>query len=305
MDTIIAFYKFVKIDDLASLRTSLQNLTSKLHIRGTILIAHEGINSTLAGSSKNIATFRKKITSDPRFSDLVFKTSYFEDVSFRRMLVKIKKEIVTMKSKDIDPTTGTGKYLPPNEFKKWKDERKEMIIVDTRNDYEVNLGTFKGAIDPDIKSFSEFPHWVDKNLADKKEKTIVTFCTGGIRCEKATAYMKKQGFHDVYQIEGGILNYFKETKNSEETSHWQGDCVVFDKRKAVKPDLSITNKEICYICLSNLSKENKSNHTYPAGSICLSCDESLIENQQKRQELGKLKQMANQKARIPYHRSND
>lgn len=302
MTTIIAFYKFVTIEDLPVLRKQLQALTNRLSLRGTILIATEGINSTISGSKENIQQFKEALTSDSRFADIVFKESFYDDISFRRMLVKIKKEIVTLKVGDQQVSKSTGAYLPPQEFKKWKEEGKEMILVDTRNDYEYKLGTFKGALNPKTNSFGEFPKWLHDNLSDKKDKTIVTFCTGGIRCEKATAYMKNEGYKNVYQIEGGILNYFKEVQDTKDTSHWTGDCVVFDKRHAIQPNLSASQKEICYICLSELKKENKSKNTYPAGKICLACDDKLIQNKERRQALGRLKQIKNKQARIPYQK---
>ena len=175
-DTVVSFYKFVSIEDPKELQAKLKELTHKLDMRGTIILAHEGINAMVSGSCENIQTFKEHLWADKHFSDIGFKDSYYEKESFRRMLVKVKKYIVTMR-KEVDPLDVTGEYLPAEEFKKWQDEQKDMLIVDTRNDYEFQMGTFKNAIDPDIKSFDEFPDWVEKELGDQKDKTIVTFCT--------------------------------------------------------------------------------------------------------------------------------
>ena len=181
-DTVVSFYKFVPIKEPSELQAKLKELTKKLDMRGTIILAHEGINAMVSGSCDNIQTFKEYLWADKHFADLEFKDSYYDKESFRRMLVKVKKYIVTMR-KEVDPLEVTGEYLPAEEFKKWQDENKDMLIVDTRNDYEYHLGTFKNAIDSNIKSFDEFPDWVENELGDQKEKTIVTFCTGGIRCE--------------------------------------------------------------------------------------------------------------------------
>ena len=182
------------------------------------------------------------------------------------MLVKVKKEIITMR-KDVDPLKKTGKNITPNDFKKWLDENKDIHVIDTRNDYEVNMGTFKTAVNPKIKSFTEFTTYINENKENFKDKPIVTFCTGGIRCEKATAYMMDKGLKDVYQLQGGIIKYFEET-NPGKDDHWQGECVVFDKRKAITPKLTPSEKMICYICLSEMSEENKSNVSGPGGEQC-------------------------------------
>lgn len=298
MNTIVAFYKFVPITDMQTLRTNWKKKAVSLDLKGTILIASEGINGSLAGSELSIKAMQDHMKSDERFSDLEFKISYYSETSFRRMLVKLKKEIITMHCDAIDPNKETGKYLDPIEFKKWQDEGKDILIVDTRNDYEVAMGTFENAIDPKIKTFSQFPEWVDKNLQDDKEKVIVTFCTGGIRCEKATAYMVKKGFKNVYQLKGGILKYFEEVKeHTLNKQYWLGDCVVFDKRKAIKNDLSVSNKTICYSCLKELTPSNRAKEIHPAGEVCVECADTMARFHQKRLERGLKRHQENLKNR--------
>ncbi|MDD9951930.1 MAG: rhodanese-like domain-containing protein [Zetaproteobacteria bacterium] len=296
MDVVISFYKFVTIKNPSLLRESLQATTARLQIMGSIIVAEEGINGMLSGSEANIRSFEQEMHTDARFADLEFKESLYDDVSFRRMLVKQKKEIITLRQ-PIDPQKDTGAYLDPLEFKKWQDEAKDMVILDTRNDYEVALGTFKNAVDPKIRSFGEFPEWVDQNLSADKEKTIVTFCTGGIRCEKATAYMKMKGFTNVYQIEGGILKYFEKTLQEEGDNHWQGDCVVFDKRKAIDKKLEPSRKEICYVCLAELTPANKASEPRAAGHACTTCDAQMEQSHRERVARGMQRHADNLKRR--------
>jgi UPF0176 protein len=275
MEKVIAFYKFVALPDYENLRAPWKAKALSLGIKGTILLAREGINGSLAGSKDGIDAMVSFLREDPRFSDLEAKESFADLTSFRRMLVKLKKEIVTLRVPQVDPLKETGHYLPPALFKKWRDEKKDMVIVDTRNDYEVALGTFDEALDPKIKVFSQFPAWVKDNLSQDKDRVIVTFCTGGIRCEKATAYMVQEGFKNVYQLQGGILKYFEEEKGAP---HWQGDCVVFDKRKALKPDLSVSEKSICYVCLEAVQS--------PEEDRCPACKTAMEVAHQKRQARG-------------------
>ena len=294
-DTVVSFYKFVKIQDPKALQTKLKELTDKLNMKGTIILAHEGVNAMVSGSSSNIQAFKEYLWADKHFTDLEFKDSYYDKESFRRMLVKVKKYIITMR-KEVDPLEETGEYIAAEEFKKWQDEQKDMLIVDTRNDYEYQMGTFKNAIDPDIKSFDEFPDWVEKELGDQKDKTIVTFCTGGIRCEKATAYMKKIGFKKVYQLEGGIIKYLEKTMDEKENNHWEGECIVFDKRKAIDKSLEPSRKNICYVCLEEIMPGDSS-HSYPAGEACNRCDSKMSQHHQKRLARGIERHKQNLEAR--------
>mgnify|MGYP003330000320 CR=1 FL=1 len=303
LDTIVSFYKFVDIEDPFALQKKLKCLTSTLGIKGTILLASEGINAMISGTAAAISEFKDEFKKDLRFADIEFKDSYYDDTSFRRMLVKVKKYIITMRQ-DVNPAEETGEYLDPLEFKKWQDEKRDILILDTRNDYEVSVGTFSGAINPNIKSFDEFPAWIDNNLKEDKEKPIVTFCTGGIRCEKATAYMQRQGFKKVYQLRGGIIKYFEETLKAETLdSHWEGDCVVFDKRKAISKDLKPSKKDICYLCLTELHPDNKAEKPLPAGDLCIPCFDKMNFYREKRRKQGMIKHKENLKKRAEFLRS--
>ena len=250
---IISFYKFLTLNHLEDIRAELLNVCQSHQICGSILIAPEGINGTISGQSEDIAAVVDYFQKSSLFSPMEFKKSLHETKPFRRMLVRIKKEIITMKMNGIDPNHLTGKYLAPLQLKEWLDLREDIVLLDTRNDYEVKVGTFKGAIDPGIKSFSAFPDFIDKHLDDLKGKKIVTFCTGGIRCEKATAYMVSQGLTETYQIEGGVLKYFADTQHLETDTHWDGECVVFDSRLAVDKSLKPTEVKLCYSCFDPLS----------------------------------------------------
>ena len=291
-ETIASFYKFTPIEKPQELRAVILKKAQDLDLKGTILMAKEGLNAMISGSNDNIKAMQKFMSSIPEFGDLDFKLSYYDDVSFRRMLVKIKKEIITMR-RDVDPLKETGNYLDPVEFEKWMEEGKDMTILDTRNDYEVAVGTFEGAIDPKIKSFEEFTHYIDKHAEELKKKPVVTFCTGGIRCEKATAYMMQRGITDVYQLEGGILKYFEAMIKQAKDGHWNGDCVVFDKRKAITTKLKPSTKNICYVCLFDKKDEEMCEQEGPGGTMCKSCDEKITKQKAKRQELGQIKAQKN------------
>ena len=294
MDTIVSFYKFVAISDPEQLQAAFKAFIQQHcpQMKGSILLATEGINGGLAASKEEIETFAAYLHADSRFSTILFKESQYNDVTYRRMLVKVRKEIVTMGVEGLDPIGDTGAFLSPATFLQWQQENKPMLVVDTRNDYEYNLGTFRGAINPNISSFGEFPQWVEDNLKDQKEASIVTFCTGGIRCEKATAFMKKAGFTNVYQIDGGILRYFEATQQ-EVDNGWEGDCVVFDKRKAVDRFLNPSQKEICFVCLGELFPVTTSSTSYEAGKACTTCSQEMETVAQKRQAAGQQKQQEN------------
>lgn len=295
---VVSFYKFVKIDNPHELKELLLSRSLDLGLQGTILVSLEGINAMISGEIASMKAFERWFKGDLRFADVEFKESLYAGVSFRRMLVKVKKEIITMRQQ-VDPVDDTGAYVSPLEFKDWQDSNKDMIIVDTRNDYEVALGSFKNALNPNIKTFGEYPEWVSEHLNDDqdKEKVVVTFCTGGIRCEKATAYMKQQGFKNVYQLEGGIIKYFEETNKVGGENHWDGECVVFDKRLAIDKNLKATQKEICYVCLCELGDANRSQKEYPAGKACVSCDKKMTKHQDLRNKKGLEKHKKNLKQR--------
>lgn len=224
----IAAYKFVALEERDALRTSLHLRCLQLALKGTILLAPEGINLFLAGTKAAIAEFLAELRADQRFADIQPKWSWSEFVPFKRLRVKLKKEIVTLRVGGIDPVAAPAPMLSAAELKRWYEEGREFIIIDVRNEWEYKVGTFDHAINPHLKSFSEFPA-IGDTLRGYKNKTVVTFCTGGIRCEKAAPLLQLQGFQDVYQLQGGILEYFEECGGA----HWQGSCVVFDERGAL------------------------------------------------------------------------
>ena len=236
---VVTFYKFVPLDNLQDLRVRLLRAMLQGEVKGSILLASEGINATVAGEEKGIHLFSSFLRDFEEFKDITFKVSYCDFPPFKRTKVRLKSEIVTFKKDDLD-ISDVGEYL---DSKRWDDliKDKDTLLIDSRNDYEVLLGSFKNSVNPDIKNFSEFADWVDKNLhsADKDTK-IATFCTGGIRCEKSTSYLKSKGFKNVYHLQGGVLKYL-EDKKDEQDSMWEGSCYVFDDRVAVDAKLKPLN----------------------------------------------------------------
>lgn len=249
----IASYKFVDLDEeqLPCLKKELLEIGLSLELKGTILLGREGINLILAGERSAIDDFIRKLRSYSQFSDMQFKESFSDHQPFTKMLVRLKNEIVTLGVDGIDPQQESAPYLPPEQLETWYEQNKEMVVLDTRNDYEVDLGAFKDAIHLDIETFRAFPEQVKKLLEKIGDKTIVTYCTGGIRCEKAAPLMLKMGFKNVYQLEGGILNYFEKCGGN----FYQGECFVFDKRVAVDPNLKETDTVICYSCGNPVTKD--------------------------------------------------
>lgn len=243
--TVTAFYKFVSIAETEALRAELHEVCSAHAIKGTILIAREGINATVAGSDAAVRALLAHLRSDPRLSDLTSKESYVDAVPFGRLKVKVKPEIVTMRQPQADPSQQVGTYVSPDRWNALVSQ-DDVIVIDTRNSYEFAIGTFKGAVDPGTRAFSEFPDYVRANLDPAKHKRVAMFCTGGIRCEKASAYMLSQGFPEVYHLEGGILKYL-ETVPPEE-SLWQGECFVFDERVALDHGVVPGTHLMCKSC---------------------------------------------------------
>jgi UPF0176 protein len=231
--SVSAFYKFVAVTDLADLRQKLFDALAERGMKGTILLAGEGINGTISGTPEAMAEFLGLLRADARFADLVTKDATTEAHPFKRLKVKIKPEILSFGHPEADPTVRAGTYVAPAEWNALIAD-PEVLVVDTRNTYEVAAGTFVGAIDPGTRSFGEFPAFVAKNLDPAKHTKIAMFCTGGIRCEKASAYLKAHGFDEVYHLKGGILNYLAQVPASE--SQWQGECFVFDERVGVKAE---------------------------------------------------------------------
>lgn len=289
----LAFYKFVRIDDVSSTAATFKALVDTLDMKGTLIFADEGLNGYVAASPESAEKFIALCRSDLRFADVEFKLSISDFQPYSRMLVKQKKEIVTMGRSGIDPAHFTGKHVDGETLKQWLDNGEEVILLDTRNDYETKLGTFKNAVVPDIKTFRTFPGWVEDNFMQHKNKRVVTFCTGGIRCEKATAYMRQVGFDDVYQIQGGILKYFEQAQKMGGENHYDGDCFVFDHRVAVNGNLKKTEHEMCYVCWATLTPEDKLSPLYKANEQCPHCAD---ETQRKQAELKRKAIESNQRA---------
>ena len=246
----IAGYKFVSLSEAAlpELRNALKEKTTSLNLKGTILLSVEGINSFLAGTRAEIDAFVAYLKAIPEFSDIHYKESFTHYQPFNRMLVRLKREIIPMNQETVVPEKKTAPYISPTELKKWYQEKRDMIILDTRNDYEVALGTFENATDLHIAHFREFSDAVDMMPTELKEKPVVTFCTGGIRCEKAAELMSQKGFKNVYQLDGGILNYFEKCGGD----FYHGECFVFDQRVAVDSQLRETETKQCFDCRSPL-----------------------------------------------------
>lgn len=242
---VAAFYKFVALPDFRDLQKPMRDYFMQHNIRGSILLADEGINGTVAGEREAIDAVLAYLRADARFADLEHKESYCEAQPFGKMKVRLKREIVTLGVTGIDPTSKVGTYIAPQA---WNDliKQPDVVLVDTRNDYEVKIGTFQGALNPDIEAFGDFPQYVQANLNPATHKKVAMFCTGGIRCEKATAYLLQQGFEEVYHLRGGILKYLQDVP--EDTSLWQGECFVFDERITVDHHLRPGKAEFCSQC---------------------------------------------------------
>lgn len=269
---VAAVYKFVKLDDCASMREPLQARCEELAITGTLLLATEGINGTIAGTRAGIDLILAYLRSDPRLGNLEHKESAADLPPFYRMKVKLKNEIVTMGVPGIDPTERVGQYVKPEDWNALIND-PDVLLIDTRNDYEVEVGTFKGALDPHITTFREFPEYVKNHINPQQKPRIAMFCTGGIRCEKASAYMLEQGFPEVYHLQGGILKYLENVPASD--SLWQGECFVFDQRVAVGQGLAPGHYELCYGCSRPITSEDKTSEKYQSGISCPNCFDRL------------------------------
>ncbi|MEO1163836.1 MAG: rhodanese-related sulfurtransferase [Chloroflexota bacterium] len=250
---ISAFYKFVDLPDYHDLKQPLLDLCNENGVYGTILIASEGINATIAGTHAGMTAVLESLMDDPRFADMTVKKSYADFIPFQKMKVRYKKEIVRLKVDGIDPLERVGTYVDPEEWNQLISD-PDVIVIDTRNDYEVKIGTFENAINPETRSFHELPEYVAENLDPTKHKKVAMFCTGGIRCEKATAFMLGQGFENVYHLNGGILRYLEEMP--EEESKWQGECFVFDDRISVDHKLQPTDTFICDFCKEVVTEQS-------------------------------------------------
>lgn len=263
-----ALYKFVSLPQYQSLQTPILDACNRYQIKGTLLLAAEGINGTIAGAPDDIRAVLAYLRAYPELSDLEHKESYADKHPFYRMKVKLKKEIVTMGVPDVDPNQVVGTYVKPEDWNALISD-PEVILLDTRNDYEVHIGTFKGALDPKTTTFREFPQYVAQNLDKTKHKKVAMFCTGGIRCEKASSFMKQQGFEEVYHLQGGILKYLETVP--KEQSMWEGECFVFDQRVAVKHGLEVGEFDQCYACRMPLSPDELKSPMYTPGISCPHC----------------------------------
>ncbi|MYL28175.1 MULTISPECIES: rhodanese-related sulfurtransferase [Halomonadaceae] len=276
---VCALYRFVRLDDYEQLREPLYQFLLDNGIRGTLLLAREGINGTVAGSHEAIAALKARLAEDPRFDGIDYKDSETDIQPFNRTKVKLKREIVTMGMDGIDPKQSAGTYVKPHEWNQLLQD-PEVTVIDTRNEYEVEVGTFQNAINPGTEAFRQFPEYAEKNLDPQKHRKIAMFCTGGIRCEKSTAYLKEQGFEEVYHLEGGILRYFEEMP--EEQSLWNGECFVFDERVAVNQNLERGQYDQCHACRRPITEDDKQSPKYQQGISCPKCYDSLTEEQMAR-----------------------
>lgn len=291
MYTVAALYHFTRFDDPAALRGPLLDLCKSKGIMGTLLLAKEGVNGTIAGDRAGIDAVLAHLRSLPGCAALEWKESTATEPPFHRMKVRLKKEIVTMGQPDVDPIAQVGNYVDAAD---WNDliTAPDVAVIDTRNDYEVAIGTFEGAVDPETQSFGEFPAWWEKNKHRFHNKRIAMFCTGGIRCEKSTNYLMGQGVEDVYHLKGGILKYLEEVP--QEDSKWDGDCFVFDARVSVGHGLKEGPHILCYACRRPLVPEDRNNPAFEQGVSCHQCidettdaDKSRFRERQKQMQLAK------------------
>jgi len=276
---VAALYHFTKFSDYKKLQDPLKKICNSEGIKGSLLIAYEGINGTISGSRSGIDAVLKHIRSMPGCSDLEHKESFASEIPFKRMKVKLKKEIVTMGQPHIDPTLNVGNYIEPSD---WNNliSQDDVIVIDTRNDYEVAIGSFDGAIDPETKSFGEFPEWWEENRSKYQDKRVAMFCTGGIRCEKSTNFLLNEGVKDVYHLKGGILKYLEEVP--EKNSKWNGECFVFDSRVSVKHGLEEGIYNLCYACRMPLAPDDFKKEEFEKGVSCHLCIDSNDDERKER-----------------------
>ena len=278
---VAALYKFVEIDDLLSLQSNLYEICEKNNIMGTILIANEGINGTISGKTNEINQTISLLKSDKRFTNIEIKYSSTDKQPFHRMKVRLKKEIVTIGLPEINPNNKVGTYVKPDD---WNDliSDPNVVVIDTRNKYETKIGSFQNAIDPETSSFREFPDWVKKFKSSKgnTNKKIAMFCTGGIRCEKASSLMKEEGFEDVYHLQGGILKYLETI--DKENSLWNGECFVFDQRVCLTDELEVGSYKMCFACRMPITEEEMQNEKYKEGISCIYCYDKTTKEKKER-----------------------
>jgi UPF0176 protein len=268
MLTICALYKFTRLDDFEEIQDPLKLFLDSLNIRGTLLLAREGVNGTISGDNDSIMKSLDYLQKDKRLVGLEYKFSYSEKPPFKRLKVKLKKEIVTLGVSNIDPTFSSGTYVKSADWNELIND-PDVVLIDTRNNYEFEIGSFKGSINPNTETFRQFPAYTKNNLEKYRDKKIAMFCTGGIRCEKSTAYLKSKGFENVFHLQGGILKYLEEVKEDE--SLWEGECFVFDDRVAVKHNLELGKYDQCHACRFPITEEDKEHPHYEKGASCPRC----------------------------------
>ena len=276
---VAALYKFTRFADFEQYREPILNTMLDNDVKGTLLIAAEGINGTISGTRQSIDTVLDYLRSIEAIGSFTFKESYTDAQPFYRTKVKLKKEIVTMGVENIDPLQSVGRYVKPSEWNALISD-PEVMLIDTRNDYEVKIGTFQNAVNPNTETFREFPEYVAKEMDPAKHKKVAMFCTGGIRCEKSTAYLREQGFEEVYHLEGGILKYLEEVPASD--SMWEGDCFVFDNRVSVNHNLEKGSYEQCFACRMPITQDDMQSSAYIKGESCPHCIEKATDEQKAR-----------------------
>ena len=292
---VATFYKFVKVDDLVALQDQLYAICNKNNVMGTILIANEGVNGTISAKPREIEKTLISIQKDDRFSEIEIKYSSTNKQPFHKMRVRLKKEIVTIGLPEINPNKTVGTYVKPEQ---WNDviSDPDVILIDTRNKFEIKIGSFKNALDPRTTSFRDFPEWVKKFKQDKTNtnKKIAMYCTGGIRCEKASSLMKEEGFNEVYHLQGGILKYLERVE--KEKSLWEGECFVFDDRVCLTENLEVGSYKMCFACRMPITEDEINDDRYEEGISCLYCYDKTteekkerFESRQKQIELSKLR----------------
>jgi UPF0176 protein len=277
--TVCALYHFARLENFESLKAPMLDLMERREIRGTLLLAREGINGTVAGKQTDIDALLAHLTAIEGLEGLTWKFSFDDEMPFYRSRVKLKKEIVTMGVPDIDPNHIVGTYVEPSDWNALISD-PDVVVIDTRNEYEVDIGTFIGAINPHTETFREFPDYVEKELDPNKHKKVAMFCTGGIRCEKSTAYLKQQGFDEVYHLKGGILKYLEDVPSDE--SMWEGECFVFDNRVAVDHDLQPGSYEQCHACRRPITAADMASNAYQKGVSCPHCIDQQTDEQKQR-----------------------
>ncbi len=293
---VCALYKFVSLPQFMEIQHPLQEKMAEHHIKGTLLLAKEGINGTISGSRSAIDALLEWMQTIPEFAEIETKEAITDKLPFKRSKVKLKKEIVTMGIEGIDPNQSVGTYVAPQQ---WNDliSDPDVILVDTRNAYEVAVGTFAHAADPKTTTFREFPQYVSDHLDPAVHKKVAMYCTGGIRCEKSTAFLKKQGFEEVYHLKGGILKYLEEIP--EEESLWKGECFVFDERVTVNHQLEKGSYDQCHACRLPISDEDKLSNFYQQGISCPACfHERTDEDRARYQEREKQVKLAETRGKI-------